>query len=132
MSRATFRCKCCGSADVERIRGKKSQPRVSKPPQKENARTKMWRAMRITRRFTSQEIASTSEAQVKSTRVYIVALVEAGYVRVVRMSSGEVGDYTVYSLVKDTGTHAPRLRADGKSLLDLNLDKEVPRVAGAR
>ena len=92
-----------------------------------NDRTRMWQAMRILREFSSQSIAATSECSVRSARIYINALKDAAYVAVAKSTSFEVGDYTIYRLLENTGPHAPRLRSNGTSLFDPNTDKEVAR-----
>ena len=120
-------CPNCGTSFTPGRRPK-SQPRVSKPPSKPNDRSRMWSSMRIMRVFTAQDIAATAEGDDRAARAYIKALQQAGYVRVERETTFEVGSYTSYRLLKNTGPLAPRLRADGKSLLDLNRNEEVPRV----
>jgi hypothetical protein len=113
------------------IRGavKKRQPLVSRAPSKPNGRSRMWTSMRISRVFTAQDIASSSETHVRSVRQYINALIQARYVKVERETTFEVGDFTSYRLLVNKGPHAPRLRADGKSLLDLNLPQGEQEVA---
>ena len=117
----------CGTSFVPGRRPK-SQPLVSKPPVKPNDRSRMWASMRIMRVFTARDIGATSECQERSARVFIKALIEAGYARVERETTFEVGDYTSYRLIRNSGPLAPRLRADGTSILDLNLNQEMPRV----
>ncbi len=48
--------------------------------------------------------------------------------RVEQETTFEVGSYTSYRLIKNSGPLAPRLRANGESILDLNRNEEVPRV----
>lgn len=120
-------CPNCGTTWTPG-RKPKPQPRVSKAPSKPNDRSRMWASMRIMRVFTAQDIAGTAEASEPASRAYIHALMQAGYIRVERPTTFEVGDYTSYRLIQNTGPLAPRLRSDGKSLLDLNRNQEVARV----
>lgn len=106
----------------------KTQPLASRPMQRKSARSRMWQSMRIELVFTAQGIAASATSEVRSTRNYITALVEAGYVRVERVTTYEVGDYTSYALVKNTGPHAPRLRKGDKVVFDPNTNQEVIRV----
>ncbi|WP_273456370.1 hypothetical protein [Nevskia ramosa] len=120
-------CPNCGTSFVPGRRAKR-QPLVSKPPSKPNDRSRMWSSMRIMRVFTAQDIAATAESEERSARAFINALLQASYVRVEQETTFEVGSYTSYRLIRNTGPLAPRLRANGMSILDLNRDEEVPRV----
>jgi len=120
-------CPICGVTFTPNRRVKR-QPLVSKPPSKPNDRSRMWSSMRIMRVFTAQDIAATAESEERSARAFINALLQASYVRVEQETTFEVGSYTSYRLIKNSGPLAPRLRANGNSVLDLNNDQEVPRV----
>lgn len=109
-------------------RGPKYQPKVATAAATRNGRTRMWTAMRIGRRFTAQDVAAAAEAPLRSTRKYINALIRVGYVRMVKATTGSVGDYSIYQLLKDTGPLAPRIHNDG-SVLDPNLGGDVPKAA---
>ncbi len=107
-----------------KTRAPKRQPLPIKPPAKPNARSRIWQSMRMSPRFTMQEVAATSEATVANVGHMVRALIAVGYVRCVKASSGEAGEYAVYALMRDTGPHAPRLR-DAGGIYDLNLQQEV-------
>lgn len=122
-------CRCEYDArNALRRRSKKTQPLKTKAPQTVLATTRVWRCMRQLRSFTAPDLMATAEATARAVDRLTRALVGVGYVRVVRKSSGEVGDYTAYRLLRDTGPHAPRIRADGR-VWDVNLQQEVTRAA---
>lgn len=130
-------CPSCGAQapreEFKKVRADRApQPRVSKPPAKPNTRSKMWQSMRVLRKFTAPEISAASESELRPARSYINALIEAGYVHITRVSSGEVGDFTSYQIARDTGPHAPRLRAGNEAIFDPNTNQEVRRVHRAR
>lgn len=130
---AEYRCPCCsGVITREQLveqqraaRQPKRQPLRNNPPKVTNARSRMWMAMRVQLRFTAQSIAAAATAEVPSCRLYINALCKAGYVRVSHKTSFEVGDFTSFVILKDTGPHAPRLRKDRSSIYDINTKTEV-------
>jgi hypothetical protein len=117
-------------AALKAQRGPKYQPQVSGASADNKSRSRYWRMMGIAVRFTAQDIAATTETGVRPARAYIVGLVKAGYIQVERQTTYEVGDYTIYRLVKNTGPLAPRLRNDG-TVYDPNLDPALAPAAGA-
>lgn len=131
-------CPHCNGTGVKPPRKAKTQPLASRPPSVANVRTRMWNSMRIQGTFTAPSITATSmpmkvsaakaRAKVLSCRHYIRALCEAGYVRVTEGTDFTAGKFTSFTLVRNTGPHAPRVRKDGKALFDCNLNQEVPRV----
>lgn len=123
----TAGCPHCGF-QIVKPRKPKTQPLVSRAPSKPNDRSRMWAVMRFQGLFTAQGVAAVADAELRSVRFFINALIDAGYVRVQRATSFEIGDYTDYLLVRNTGPHAPRLRKHGQALFDCNLKQEVPRV----
>lgn len=120
-------CPHCG-CQIVKPRKPKTQPQVSRPPSKPNKRSRMWTVMRFEGVFSAQSVAAVAATELRPARFYINALIAAGYVRVHRATSFEVGDYTDYLLVRNTGPHAPRLRKHGQAIFDCNLKQEVPRV----
>ncbi|ROH88647.1 hypothetical protein ED208_12575 [Stagnimonas aquatica] len=105
----------------------KPQPLNNQPLPLASARGKMWTSMRIQRDFTAQSVAAASETEVQAVRKYIKALIAAGYVRLERQTSFEVGDHSAYSLLRNTGPYAPRVRSRGCAIYDVNLNQEVTR-----
>jgi hypothetical protein len=84
------------------------------------ARTRMWRAMRQMRRFSTADLCATAEVSASHAQKYLRALISGEYVRCVReKDSGRAGGHAVFQLLRDTGPHAPRLGKQG--LLDPNL-----------
>ena len=81
--------------------------------------------MRILRRFTIADLVGTAEIGRNHVEKYVKALLQEGYVRIVQAKrQGVPGGDAVYQLVRDTGSHAPRI---GKgALLDPNLVPATP------
>jgi len=75
------------------------------------ARTRIWRSMRVMRRFTIADLAATADAGLQNTHSYIVDLVNGGYVRKLKNEVPKRGveGRAVFALVKDTGPLAPSL-----------------------
>jgi len=111
-----------------KIRKGLTRKRLETPPAKQNARGRIWQSMRMSPRFTSPELQATAEANAANVGAMIRALLACGYVRCMYASSGEVGDHSVYTLIRNTGPHAPRLRGS-LGIYDLNLKQEVARNA---
>lgn len=86
-----------------------------------DARYKLWRSMRVLKSFTYQELCTTADAGVENARRYLRGLVRAGYVIRLNPNAGRKR-VQVFSLVRDTGPHAPRISADWK-IFDLNLEE---------
>lgn len=78
------------------------------------ARDRIWQSMRILRQFRLPDLVATSEAGENNCLKYTRALCAAGIVRVVQpKASGIKGGHIAFSLVRDLGPKAPRLRSDG-------------------
>lgn len=108
------------------VKTRKAVPRapVSKPPAKANARSRLWTSMRVMPRFTHHDLAATAETSLANAGAYVRALQKVRYLRCVHDSSGEVGDHSVYALIRNTGPLAPRLH-NGGGVYDCNLQQEV-------
>jgi hypothetical protein len=90
-------------------------------PQREAAmRDRIWRSMRIMRRFTRGDLMATANASSSVTWRYLNALAKNGYVKAARVGPSHKMAYT---LIADTGPLAPRPFSDG-SIFDPNL---IPR-----
>lgn len=87
-----------------------------------SARYRLWRAMRMQRRFTIADLVATAEAAPRNTELYVAALEKAGYLRIIRprISGAKMGG-AIYMMVNDTGPNPPRLGKRGLS--DPNLQK---------
>lgn len=85
------------------------------------ARTRIWRSMRVMRRFTIADIAATAEAGLQNTHTYILDLVNGGYVRKLKQEVPKRGveGRAILALIKDTGPLAPQ-RVKGGSIFDPN------------
>ena len=82
---------------------------------------RVWQSMRVMRRFTTANLQATAEAGESAVRKYLMALRQAGYVRLVQArSSGHAGSRDVWALVRDSGPAAPIRRADGSGVYDPN------------
>lgn len=73
-------------------------------------RERMWRSMRMLRRFDAPSIATTAEVKITTARTYIQILKDAGYLVVeTQAKGGQAGSYTVYSLRRDSGPLYPKI-----------------------
>lgn len=91
------------------------------------ARERMWRTMRILRRFGIGELLQVAEiARRKAAERYLRDLTRAGYLRV---ESARGCDGSVYVLIRNTGPFAPRVGRAGL-MLDPNL--EITRLRELR
>ncbi len=98
--------------------------RRTTPPAPETAQARLWRAMRILRRFSRDDLRATCDAGRMCVHDYIAALMKAGYLR--KVSPGRP---FVYLLTRDTGPKPPRASYDG-ALFDSNVSaSEVPDAA---
>ncbi len=108
----------CGRGSVlyERL---KPIPGAGKPP---IARSRIWRSMRVLRRFHGADLAAVAEAGLQNTLNYVSQLVAAGYLRKVKTETPRHGveGRAIFALVKDTGPLAPRIAHDG-TVTDLNV-----------
>jgi hypothetical protein len=101
-----------------------NQRAYERPMPRTTARYRLWRSMRLHQRmgagFCISDLVATSNCRYDDASRYVRALRRAGYVRLVfRHKSHELGGGGLgagvgarYSLVKDSGQAAPRLRRD--------------------
>lgn len=81
---------------------------VAAKPRRDTVRYKVWRSIRILRRFTIPDLVRTSGAKTSNTRRFVRGLVRHGYaVPVGTYVSGRTGSYQGYRLVRDTGPDHP-------------------------
>jgi hypothetical protein len=86
-----------------------------------SARYRIWRAMRIMRRFTMADLCATAEAGRWNVQQYVLGLIRAQYVVLVMAQRRRgIGGGTIYTLARDTGPNPPRLRKD-ETIFDPNL-----------
>jgi hypothetical protein len=85
-------------------------------------RVKIWRSMRMMRRFTISDLCATATASNHNVSVYLGALVSAGYVRKLKREVPKRGleGHAIFALIKDTGPMAPKRATDG-SIFDPNV-----------
>ena len=87
-----------------------------------NARYRVWRSMRILRRFIVPDLIATAEAGESNVQRFVKALLLAGYLRVSKPKrEGSKGGHPIYQLVRDSGPNPPRVRVDG-TVFDPNTD----------
>lgn len=65
---------------------------------------------------TVREVADRCDVKADAVRVYFTGLVAAGVLDVIHRGTG--GKHSVYTLKRDLGVHAPRVRKDGTFLPD--------------
>jgi len=85
-------------------------------------RVKIWRSMRMMRRFTIGDLCATAAASNHNVRTYLGALVRGGYVRKLKREVPKRGleGHAIFALIKDTGPMAPKRAKDG-SIFDPNV-----------
>jgi hypothetical protein len=95
---------------------------MNKPGQKKitpmhagQARYRIWRSIRMMRRFSIGDLCATADASRANVTKYLGGLVAANYVRLAMpaIPAHRAAGYATYMLVNDTGPHPPRLRQDG-------------------
>lgn len=81
-------------------------------------RQTMWEAMRKLRRFTISELETSTRLKEGALRSYVEALTKAGYLQRERPTERVNGAFprATWSLVRDTGVEAPRVRKDGSQV----------------
>ena len=81
-----------------------------------SARERIWAAIREMKTVTVREVADRCDAKADAVRGYFTGLVAAGVLDVIHRGTG--GKHSVYTLKRDLGVHAPRVRRDGTFLPD--------------
>lgn len=103
---------------------------ISKKVTVGNARYRMWRSMRILRRFTAPDLIATAAANRDNVARYVRGLVEDGYLKIsTPKRDGIKGGHIVYVLARDTGPNPPRIGKFGVFDPNLQIDEaaKVPR-----
>lgn len=91
---------------------------------KPGGRQSMWEAMRKLRSFTVSALALESGREREAVRTYVESLAKAGYLDITGTEAAPTGGFiqktnprnrpaNVYSLVRDIGIEAPRVKRDG-------------------
>ncbi|GAP66296.1 hypothetical protein MBSD_n1600 [Mizugakiibacter sediminis] len=89
-------------------------------------RQRLWQAMRIMRQFTVRELMAACEVEERRTvQAYLSLLRRAGFLRVVH-ADGARHEPSRYHLIRDSGPHGPSVIHRGRTVWDLNTDKEYP------
>jgi len=123
------------AASGEVIRSGPRGPSGAIPVHRDTLRERAWRAMRVARHFTLDDIvadaARADEAGAReNTRKYIGRLAEAGFVRELpRRQSGTAltsNGFKRFILSRNTGPKAPVYRAALKAIHDFNTGEDVP------
>ena len=96
------------------------------PMTAKDARFRIWRSMRISKRFTLAELAASADASYANVLQFIRALRKAGYVKLVRKAipAHRTEGRAVFLLADDSGPIPPRFRRDG-SVFDANREKHL-------
>lgn len=87
--------------------------RVKRKNRRKTTQQKMWNTMKISRAFTLNELAMTSNSTSNHAAIYTKALTKAGYVKVLAKAMPHLGEVAKYRLLRDTGRHAPIVRRNG-------------------
>lgn len=109
-------------------------PKKCRRPSRNSLNTRLWRAMRLVRKFTLNdllELAVQGERNpIRNARHFVAALERARYVmrlpRRVPGTSPSSNGFLRWTLVLDTGELPPMVRRGGTVLYDPNTRKEVP------
>ncbi len=88
-----------------------------------SAVARVWRTMRILRKFTSAELAASSGAHIGTVRFLLSIMTKAGYLEVSRASRRQEGD--VWILTVDTGPKEPLISREHMTVYDRNLDTPI-------
>lgn len=101
---------------------------VTRTAARRTARYRAWQSMRMLRRFTVPDLVATAEVRNDNAGNYVRALLDAGFLRVVKPKrEGVKGGHPIYLLVRNTGPKPPLVRGHGRTVWDANTDEEVPR-----
>ncbi|MGH8012487.1 MAG: hypothetical protein ACREQ4_08315 [Candidatus Binataceae bacterium] len=96
-----------------------------------SARYRIWRAMRIMRRFQIGDLIATAVAGESNVQKYVFDLTRAGYLRLARArQSGVKAGSAVYVLIEDSGPLPPRIIGNGM-VFDPNRAREVRQERNA-
>ncbi len=84
-------------------------------------RSRLWRSMRMLRRFTVAELLVTAETSRRNCANYLAALMVAGYLRGSKVAEDQKHGRPrmAWCLVRDTGPHAPKVMS-GRGVWDPN------------
>jgi hypothetical protein len=105
----------------------------AKPRKPATATDQMWSAMRAMASFSPTSLANhadvgSADVTVEAARTYCRALMQAGYLRVIRRAGA--GNEAVYRLLKRSGPTAPILRRI-QAIVDRNTDETIVLKGGA-
>lgn len=93
---------------------KKRLENMSADQKKDTSWDKMWRTMRVMRRFTRADLVQLTGAKEANVKYYTQMLKKVGYVRVSR-----VGNVATWILIKDPGPQRPRI---GKGKVEVEVE----------
>lgn len=80
------------------------------------ARERIWAAIREMKTVTVREVTDRCDVKADVVRGYFTGLAAAGILDVLHRGTG--GKHSIYTLRRDLGVHAPRVRKDGTFLPD--------------
>lgn len=84
-------------------------------PELVDARSRMWRVMRMKKTFGIPDIAAITEQPYGSVHRYLKTLVDAGYLRLLASNeSGRAASWNRYLLIRNAGPYAPSVQAGGE------------------
>lgn len=89
---------------------------------------RMWAAMRVLRRFTALDLALPAEVDAKTARQYCAMLCKAQYLALRSgQQDGQAGVCYIFDRRRDTGYHAPQVRA-GRTGKRIVYDRNLGRI----
>lgn len=81
---------------------------VAGPPS--TMQDRLWRAMRVMRRFTLPELIMAARSTRRSAETFVNALLRAGYLRNIARGNARTGTWSVYVLARGGGVLTPSIR----------------------
>ena len=105
-----------------RTKGSRTVQRTEVP----EGREKVWRAIRYLKKFSIEDIESTTHQSYPNVRRYLRRLAAAGYVRLLNQAKG--GTVHFYQLVRDTGPLPPIPQFEVKATFDPNNGQTYPEA----
>lgn len=82
-------------------------------------RRKLWQAMRISKRFSLEELMLITDCSYPNTRRYVRRLLGAGYLRLLHEAKG-AGEENTYLLIRNSGPKPPIPRKNTQTVYDEN------------
>lgn len=97
---------------------------LARRPKRRTARDKMWKAIRVSKKFDLARLEAMAGASPEGARKFVAALAKAGYLSALRREPGDAptsNGFKRWLLIRDTGPETPLIKADGR-VWDPNLN----------